>query len=264
MHPTASASRTALAVSFALLYVEHSRDLERYLQRALRSPQDAQDVAQETWGRAWQSWRRGELQQHPLPRAWLFRTAHNCAISLLRHRSTVSAATCALDDVTTARLPAPGSAFDVGVCERDIFSRVFAELSTDELRAFTLALRGYSATDTPYLNRVRVSRARAHLRLAYARETSGTSDSSDMPAGSPHNSSSLAPGHLRQLQREYGICSEPDCDQPIAGWCDTCDQRGPFKAPKWCASHLDAHLRQHSGHVAYYPYATHREGGQPA
>ncbi|HEX6819548.1 MAG TPA: hypothetical protein VF120_14315 [Ktedonobacterales bacterium] len=53
---------------------------------------------------------------------------------------------------------------------------------------------------------------------------------------------------LRYLQRERGICSEPECDQPIAGWCDTCDALGPFKAPKWCEAHLSAHCRP-AGHV---------------
>ena len=61
---------------------------------------------------------------------------------------------------------------------------------------------------------------------------------------------------LHQLQRERGICSEPDCDLPIEGWCATCDQRGPFKAPKWCAIHLALHcgLYRHTGHYPYLPY----------
>jgi hypothetical protein len=55
------------------------------------------------------------------------------------------------------------------------------------------------------------------------------------------------------LQRERGMCSEADCDAPIAGWCATCDAGGPFKAPKWCEAHLRAHLaREH--HVAYWLY----------
>lgn len=56
-----------------------------------------------------------------------------------------------------------------------------------------------------------------------------------------------------QRVRERGMCSEPDCDQPIEGWCDTCDQRGPFKAPKLCALHLSVHCGLY-GHAGYYPY----------
>lgn len=68
------------------------------------------------------------------------------------------------------------------------------------------------------------------------------------------------PAQLRQLQRERGICSEPDCDQPIAGWCDTCDALGPFKAPKLCERHLAEHFARHAGHVAYRPYDARQEG----
>jgi hypothetical protein len=57
----------------------------------------------------------------------------------------------------------------------------------------------------------------------------------------------------RWLQRERGLCSDLECDEPIAGWCATCDAGGPFKAPKWCEWHLSAHLaREH--HLGYWLY----------
>lgn len=58
---------------------------------------------------------------------------------------------------------------------------------------------------------------------------------------------------LAALQRERGICSEPECEMPIAGWCATCDARGPFQAPKWCLMHLGLHQAV-TKHTAYYPY----------
>jgi hypothetical protein len=58
----------------------------------------------------------------------------------------------------------------------------------------------------------------------------------------------------RWLQRERGLCSDPDCDAPIAGWCATCDAGGPFKAPKLCEAHLRAHLAAHRGHTPYWRY----------
>lgn len=60
--------------------------------------------------------------------------------------------------------------------------------------------------------------------------------------------------HLLRMQRERGICSVPECDQPIAGWCATCAKRGAFQAPKWCREHLAAHCaaapvgREHTPH----------------
>jgi hypothetical protein len=56
-----------------------------------------------------------------------------------------------------------------------------------------------------------------------------------------------------QRQRERGLCSVPDCDEPIDGWCATCDTLGPFQAPKWCAVHLLRHAadRLPEHHYAY-------------
>jgi hypothetical protein len=61
---------------------------------------------------------------------------------------------------------------------------------------------------------------------------------------------------LRDWQRRArGICSDPDCGNPIAGWCATCDALGPFKAPKWCERHLLAHIRAAPGrHQPYWRY----------
>ncbi len=39
---------------------------------------------------------------------------------------------------------------------------------------------------------------------------------------------------LRIAQMHHGICSDPDCDQPIAGACAACGTR-------LCVGHLDAH-----------------------
>lgn len=57
----------------------------------------------------------------------------------------------------------------------------------------------------------------------------------------------------RWQQRERGMCSDPDCDEPIEGWCHTCDERGPFLAPKLCARHLAEHTHA-AGHEAAHPY----------
>jgi hypothetical protein len=57
-------------------------------------------------------------------------------------------------------------------------------------------------------------------------------------------------------RRERGMCSRPTCNRPIAGWCDTCDQRQPFhvgQAPKLCESHLLAHTTA-AGHTPYWQY----------
>lgn len=40
----------------------------------------------------------------------------------------------------------------------------------------------------------------------------------------------------KERRRLRGICSEPDCDQPIDGWCEGCDA-------KLCAHHIEQHIR---------------------
>jgi hypothetical protein len=57
----------------------------------------------------------------------------------------------------------------------------------------------------------------------------------------------------RWLQRERGLCSDPDCDEPIMGWCATCDTQGAFKAPKLCRDHLMLHMAW-TGHHPYLLY----------
>src|SRR5947207_668913 len=70
--------------AFATLYERHHRALYRYCRSIVRDEHDAQDVLQTTMARALASLRKGPPDA-PL-RAWLFRIAHNEAISLLRAR----------------------------------------------------------------------------------------------------------------------------------------------------------------------------------
>jgi hypothetical protein len=63
-----------------------------------------------------------------------------------------------------------------------------------------------------------------------------------------------ASARREQLQREHGICSDPNCDEPIWGWCDTCHQSGTVWAPKLCDVHLLAHLAAHPDHWPYWPW----------
>jgi RNA polymerase sigma factor (sigma-70 family) len=70
--------------AFAALYERHHRALYRYCRSIVRDEHDAQDVLQTTMARAFGSLRKGPPDA-PL-RAWLFRIAHNEAISLLRAR----------------------------------------------------------------------------------------------------------------------------------------------------------------------------------
>jgi RNA polymerase sigma factor (sigma-70 family) len=70
--------------AFSLLYERHHQQLYRYCRSILRDETDARDALQSALERALAALQRGQ-RNAPL-RPWLFRIAHNEAISLLRRR----------------------------------------------------------------------------------------------------------------------------------------------------------------------------------
>jgi RNA polymerase sigma factor (sigma-70 family) len=95
------------AAAFAAAYERHHQALYRYCRSILRHDEDAQDALQSTFTRAFAAL-QDEQRDFEL-RPWLFRIAHNEAISILRRRP----ATDELDDQ-----PAPGELED-RVSERE-------------------------------------------------------------------------------------------------------------------------------------------------
>jgi RNA polymerase sigma factor (sigma-70 family) len=74
------------AAAFAAVYERHHQALYRYCRSILRHEEDAQDALQSTMARAFAAL-RDEPRDFEL-RPWLFRIAHNEAISILRRRRT--------------------------------------------------------------------------------------------------------------------------------------------------------------------------------
>src|SRR5258708_26906242 len=70
--------------AFALLYERHHQALYRYCRSIVRDETDAQDALHSTFAGALVALLRG-ARDAPL-RPWLFRIAHNEAVSLLRRR----------------------------------------------------------------------------------------------------------------------------------------------------------------------------------
>src|SRR3954451_24195252 len=81
------------AAAFAALYERHHQSLYRYCRSILRHDEDAQDALQSTMAKAFAALQteRSEIELRP----WLFRIAHNEAISILRRRRE----TTELDDI---------------------------------------------------------------------------------------------------------------------------------------------------------------------
>lgn len=74
--------------AFAVVYERHHQALYRYCRSILRHDPDAQDALQSTFTAAFAALARGE-RDAPI-RPWLFRIAHNEAISALRRRRPVT------------------------------------------------------------------------------------------------------------------------------------------------------------------------------
>src|SRR4051794_31226384 len=87
------------AAVFAAVYEHHHQALYRYCRSILHHDQDAQDALQSTMTRAFAALEDGPRNAEMRP--WLFRIAHNEAVSLLRRRRPVDA----LDDLETRDPP---------------------------------------------------------------------------------------------------------------------------------------------------------------
>jgi RNA polymerase sigma factor (sigma-70 family) len=125
--PTAALGRIparpprAEAARFASVYERHHQALYRYCRSILRHDEDAQDALQSAMTRAFAALQteRRELEMRP----WLFRIAHNEAVSILRRRTT----TCALDE----------DLGDVGALEDRVFEREALRLLRADLAELT-------------------------------------------------------------------------------------------------------------------------------
>jgi len=73
--------------AFTVLVQRHQHALHRYLSRMTGTPDEAMELAQEVFVRAWQA--LPQWQPDAPFRAWLFRIASNAALDLLRRRRTV-------------------------------------------------------------------------------------------------------------------------------------------------------------------------------
>src|ERR671928_306377 len=81
----AALTSTGDARAFAVLFERHHQALYRYCRSILRHDEDAQDALQSAMTRAFAALQteRRELELRP----WLFRIAHNEAVSILRRRT---------------------------------------------------------------------------------------------------------------------------------------------------------------------------------
>lgn len=83
--PTIEAAKAGDQTAFATLVDRHRRELHVHCYRMLGSFEEAEDLVQETFLRAWRS--RDSFQGGPGFRAWLYRIATNASLDAIRSRS---------------------------------------------------------------------------------------------------------------------------------------------------------------------------------
>jgi RNA polymerase sigma factor (sigma-70 family) len=106
--------------AFAALYRRYHRQLYRYCAAMLRHDADAQDALQSTFAAAFAALSHGR-RDAPL-RPWLFRIAHNEAVSIIRRRRP--------HDELSDRLATPEAFVPEQAEERDRLARLVADLRT--------------------------------------------------------------------------------------------------------------------------------------
>jgi RNA polymerase sigma factor (sigma-70 family) len=79
-----SAQQASFEASFAEFYANTRDDCLRAVFASIGDRQAAEDCVAEAFARAWASWRK--VSAHPVPRAWVIRTALNLSVSSWRRR----------------------------------------------------------------------------------------------------------------------------------------------------------------------------------
>jgi RNA polymerase sigma-70 factor (ECF subfamily) len=128
--------------AFRLLVERHSQDLFRLAYRMTGNEQDAEDLVQETFLRAFRKLRQFEARANF--GTWLHRIAANCALDLLRKRDRheqryARAEFCAAEDLDSVpdRGPSPADAICHGEMSQTIHSAL-DQLTAMERTAFVL------------------------------------------------------------------------------------------------------------------------------
>jgi RNA polymerase sigma-70 factor (sigma-E family) len=129
---------SAQQAGFDEFYAQNRDDCLRAVFASTGDLLTAEDSVAEAFARAWASWRK--VSAHPVPRAWVIRTALNLAVSSWRRRRR---------EVPIGQLTIPPTGSAVSVPDQEPDSPIMAVLATLPLRQRqVVALRVFLDLDT--------------------------------------------------------------------------------------------------------------------
>jgi len=158
--------------AFEVLYQRHKAPLYRYLQRLSRSPETANDLFQEVWGKVIASRERYEVKAQF--NTFLFRIAHNCAIDYFRRVGATRANMTTDIDALAEELPGSVSERPESQAAeaqlQDDFSQALDALPPEQRNAFVLYEEsGLSLEEIGKASGVSMETAKSRLRYAVAK-----------------------------------------------------------------------------------------------
>jgi len=134
---------SALQASFAEFYRESRDNCLRAVLASTGDRQAAEECVSEAFARAWASWRR--VSRHPMPSAWVIRTALNLSVSAWRKRRREVPLDAGEDARGIPGPPVPGPGTGAGTLDSAIMA-VLAGLP--ERQRQVVALRVFLDLDT--------------------------------------------------------------------------------------------------------------------
>ena len=117
-------------------FVEQQRPLRAFISRFIRGPQDIDDIAQETFVRAFLAEQKGDIQH---PKAYIYRVARNLAFETLSKKSTQL--TSYIEDSCDFSLLQSNEDIEVSTIVKEKFDRVkvaIAEMPPQCQRVFIM------------------------------------------------------------------------------------------------------------------------------
>ncbi|MEZ4397167.1 MAG: RNA polymerase sigma factor [Candidatus Krumholzibacteriia bacterium] len=177
-----------MTAGWSMSYRRHGGAIRAYLQRRLASPEEAEDLCQETFLRVMRAPDAPTAEEPARLRAYLFATARNLLVNHLRRRGVVRAASelGVVEGVEELATPAPDGADD-GHRARTLalaLERELGRLPAEQREAFTLgalerwpyaeiaARKGWSLSKV----KINVYRARKTLMRRLGEDAPGADD----------------------------------------------------------------------------------------